>query len=89
MIPSSMQTTTLSSDFQIALPRELCESLALGPGSLVDLSIHDGAIRITPVAKNTSSQPPRPCGLCKGDFTVPDDFNDMDISERRVQPASH
>jgi hypothetical protein len=42
---------------------------------LVEISIHEGALRIIPAATAASSLAPRPCGLCKGEFTVPDDFN--------------
>ena len=74
-----MPTTTLSSDYQVTLPQGLCESLLIAPGSLVELSIHDGALRLIPAVKAASSLPPRPCGLCKGEFTVPDDFNETDL----------
>lgn len=90
-----MHATTLSSDFRVTLPKGLCESLLISPGSLVELSIHDGTLRITPAAKAASFLSPRPCGLCKGEFTVPDDFNKIDLTgnphESRsvgVSPAS-
>ena len=75
-----MPTTTLSSDYRVTLPPELCEALLISPGSSVEISIHDGALRITPTATAASSLAPRPCGLCKGEFTVPDDFNEIDLT---------
>jgi AbrB family looped-hinge helix DNA binding protein len=76
-----MPTTILSSRYRITLPKELCASLRISPGSMVELSIHDGTLWITPAAKDTTSPSPRPCGLCKGEFTVPDDFNNIDITD--------
>jgi hypothetical protein len=75
-----MPTTTLSSDYRVTLPPELCEALLISPGSLVEISIHDGALRIIPAANAAPSLTPRPCGLCKGEFTVPDDFNEIDLT---------
>ncbi len=75
-----MPTTTLSADYRVTLPQGLCKTLLISPGSLVEISIHDGALRIIPAATAAPSLAPRPCGLCKGEFTVPDDFNEIDLT---------
>jgi AbrB family looped-hinge helix DNA binding protein len=42
-----MQTVTLSPDFEIEIPKELREKLALKPGEQLDIYEFDGALRIS------------------------------------------
>lgn len=74
-----MHPTTILPGYLITLPQELCEALALKPGTRVAFSIHDGSVCLK-AAPEDHPLPPRPVGLCKGEFTVPEDFNEIDLT---------
>ncbi|CAN5732519.1 hypothetical protein BH20VER1_BH20VER1_12580 [soil metagenome] len=44
-----MSRTILSPKFQIVIPKEVCESLQLEPGTTFEVLEHDGRIELLPV----------------------------------------
>lgn len=59
---------------RIALPDSLLATLALGE----TVAVRDPSGIIAFIVPSAVHGGPRPCGLAKGEFTVPDDFNTPD-----------
>lgn len=45
-----METVTLSQDFQVTIPRAICEMLQLNPGTQLHVLEHDGKVEFIPVS---------------------------------------
>ena len=46
-----MPTVTLSPKFQVVIPREIRERLALAPGEKIQVFVYEGRIELVPVRK--------------------------------------
>jgi|GEM_PF-1163301 len=73
VLPSPKVPSMLTIDAQeIAIPPRILSSIQAGEAIFIELEHQPLAILLPgglPAA-------PRPAGLCKGEFTVPDDFNE-------------
>ena len=64
-----MSTVTLSSKFQVVMPREVRERMKLKPGQKLSVLAYDGQIRLMPQLPVTAYR-----GMFKGiDTTIPDE----------------
>lgn len=64
-----MNTVTLSSKFQVVMPREIRERMKLKPGQKLSVLAYDGQIRLLPQRPVTEYR-----GMFKGmDTTIPDE----------------